>query len=129
MRPIDADYLKDVIRAFYEYEYPTASGDFDKFVINQLPVLINAIPECKSSNAGTQRLATRIYDRPGHWYCSECKTMFGRACFVYKHCYNCGAKFEQLLECAYYEDGRCLGTKWIDSVQCEGKKRFCIYNK
>lgn len=127
MRPIDAKKVIDeLLKEKRHYQLVDDSRQADAIIggINKALRIVE-----QAQTISTQKYATRIYDRPGHWYCSECKTMFGRACFIYKHCYNCGAKFDQLLECDCYEDGKCLGTKQIDPVQCEGKRQFCIYNK
>ena len=40
-------------------------------------------------------MAEWIYDRPNHWYCSECKTMWtDTAKLVFRFCPSCGAKME-----------------------------------
>ena len=81
-RLIDANSLKAEIRDFYESEYPTASGEFDKFATMHLPRIINnsptiekwisveeKLPECETevfvlavSSYGNKTVTTAIYE-------------------------------------------------------------------
>ena len=55
-RLIDANSLKAEIRDFYESEYPTASGEFDKFVTMHLPRIINNSPTIEKWISVAERL-------------------------------------------------------------------------
>ena len=84
--------------------------------------------------------------RTGHWhitdayphnvYCSECHKRFAQTHWAIwedgslprNFCPNCGAKMKQLDKtCDCYSDGRCVGTKEIDSCSCGGNKSKCDF--
>lgn len=45
---------------------------------------------------GQERLkAEWVYDRPHHWKCSECGTMYGESHIFFKYCPECGAKIRK----------------------------------
>ena len=62
----------------------------------------------------------------GYYECSECK--IGRLMYKENFCPNCGAKMNQSDKtCDCYSDGRCVGTKEIDSCSCGGVKSKCDF--
>ena len=66
------------------------------------------------------------------WRCSKCgKSAMVNAWMLYDlsdFCPNCGAKMNQLDKtCDCYSNGRCVGTKEIDSCSCGGNKSKCDF--
>lgn len=69
MRLIDADKLKTEISECYEYEFPTASGSFDKFATQIVPSIINNAPtvdavevvRCKDCKYSTPDIMSEDY--------------------------------------------------------------------
>lgn len=80
-------------RDLYEYEYPTASGDFDEYVTRLLP---NALLNMKPSDV--KPVVRGEWERHWNikfgwvWKCSSC----GQENFsTYKFCPNCGAEMRK----------------------------------
>lgn len=59
--------------------------------------------------------------------CSSCKSVEPRTS---SYCPNCGARMYEGDKCrCYTSDGRCLGTREIDPVDCHANRMFCIYSE
>lgn len=86
------------LRDVYEYEYPTASGDFDDYAIRIVPnVLHNLEPaDVKPVVKGEWKWN----DDNGYYYCSECGAASPRKDQDSEYidcphfCHNCGAEME-----------------------------------
>ena len=85
---IDRNRLLKEIREVYEYEFPTASGDFDRFVKNILPNII-----CNQPAADAKPVVH------GHWTdgrlvytCSVCGM---GSVNDYRYCPHCGATMDE----------------------------------
>lgn len=57
-------------------------------------ILQNERPLCESHPVPDKDEAEWVYDRPHHWYCSRCKTMYGYVHVTMKFCSECGAKMK-----------------------------------
>lgn len=95
MKLKDADALIKEIIETYEYEYPTATGAFDKFVTMLIPNIINNAPTIDAvpvkhgywKYSDISEIARRT------WY--EC-TCCGKLMAVdYNYCPNCGAEMDE----------------------------------
>lgn len=97
---------KELIREIldvYEHEYPTASGDFDKFVTLVIPNIINRAP---TTDAEPIRYGYWV-DKPSGRYgqqqswCSCCGERSGiggiKSNRHKSHCPNCGAKMKEII--------------------------------
>ena len=82
------------IREVYEYEFPTASGEFDEFVTMIIPNLLRNLPSAEQE----QKKGEWIEDETGYgfWTCSACGFVSeaSGANILYHYCPNCGAKME-----------------------------------
>lgn len=94
------DAIKE-LREVYEYEYPTASGDFDEYASHDVPNVLRNMPSTDVQSVKRGRWIN-IYEwaemhdsRPSgmctYYWCSECeKEQEKKSDF----CPNCGARMD-----------------------------------
>lgn len=92
----------DKIREVYEYEFPTASGEFDEFVVSIIPNILRNLPSEEPERKHGEWLP---HPHEREWdVCSVCgigckrrefEMQFGQERFTeysYQYCPNCGAR-------------------------------------
>ena len=80
----------DEIREVYEYEFPTASGEFDKFATVIIPNLLRNLPSVEPERKkGNWIVKEEDWRKQLEWdECSECGFTTTKQ---YNFCPNCGA--------------------------------------
>lgn len=84
----------DEIREVYEYEFPTASGEFDEFVVSIIPNILRNLP----SEEPEKKNGKWIKEDRGHveytGVCSECgfSSIWYDTQEYFNFCPNCGAR-------------------------------------
>lgn len=92
--------IKEILD-IYEYEYPTATGDFDIFATILVPKILNNIP---TANVQPVKHGYWIYEdlgyRTGRYKCSNCGAIQGEAQIKEfghnKFCSDCGARMDNI---------------------------------
>lgn len=93
---------KDAIKELhdvYEYEYPTASGDFDEYASHYVPNILKNIPAADVQLVKYGKwIRKEGYDsRDNFYYCSECNRIINVICgdslSNYPYC-HCGARMD-----------------------------------
>ena len=86
------------LREIYEYEYPTASGDFDEYASHDVPNVLRNIPSADVQPVKHGRWESPVSVGNGIKFCSVCRneaywdTDYGQQLFDY--CPYCGARMD-----------------------------------